>query len=112
MIFNLIPFPPLDGGWILRHILPQSLRRISSDLPVWIIILYILLLANIISYIFIPIDIIMLYIKNNIFIMNIGLVSLPFIICMLIVYLFLREELTIFFKQKQFMRTYEKGKNN
>lgn len=44
MLFNLMPFPPLDGGWILRFLLPQSGKRLYDKIyPYGFLILYALL---------------------------------------------------------------------
>jgi len=55
-IFNLIPIPPLDGGWILGGILPDSaaefLRSIASF---GFLIIIMLVYAGFFSYIFYPI---------------------------------------------------------
>lgn len=44
MAFNILPFPPLDGGWILRYILPDRAKEVYNKVyPFGIIILYVLL---------------------------------------------------------------------
>ena len=42
-VFNLIPFPPLDGSHILRHFLPDSVTRIYDRMGIfalWIFIFF------------------------------------------------------------------------
>jgi Zn-dependent protease len=34
-VFNLIPVPPLDGSHVLRHFLPDSMRRIYDSVGVF-----------------------------------------------------------------------------
>lgn len=55
-IFNLIPVPPLDGGWILGGILPdraaEALRHMAS---IGFIIILMLVYAGFFSFIFYPI---------------------------------------------------------
>ena len=53
MFFNLLPFPPLDGGWILRFLLSDSKRVIYDKIyPYGFLILYALLFAGILGTIF------------------------------------------------------------
>lgn len=53
MFFNLLPFPPLDGGWILRFLLSDSKRAIYDKIyPYGFLILYALLFAGILGTIF------------------------------------------------------------
>ena len=55
-VFNLLPIPPLDGSWVLYHLLPpnlaQSYRRIF---PYGFIILIVLLMTGVFSRIISPI---------------------------------------------------------
>jgi len=43
-VFNLIPVPPLDGSHVLRHFLPESVRRIY-DAVGWIALMALVFLA-------------------------------------------------------------------
>jgi len=54
-VFNLIPIPPLDGGWLLKAILPGKWSYKMSRLePYSIILIYLLLRFGILNIIFIP----------------------------------------------------------
>lgn len=44
-IFNLIPFPPLDGSWILKALLPEKLLRIFSKIQPFGFVLIIVALS-------------------------------------------------------------------
>jgi Zn-dependent protease len=53
--FNLIPCPPLDGGAILRGILPRSMEWISDSLEKYgFIVLFALLMSGALRYLMIP----------------------------------------------------------
>jgi Zn-dependent protease len=43
-VFNLIPIPPLDGSHVLRHFLPDSVRR-AYDTAGWIALMALIYLA-------------------------------------------------------------------
>jgi len=34
-VFNLIPVPPLDGSHVLRHFLPEPVRRIYDSVGIF-----------------------------------------------------------------------------
>jgi len=54
-VFNVLPIPPLDGHWVLYHLLPYHAAQVFDQLrPYGFILLYILLLTGILSYIFLP----------------------------------------------------------
>jgi hypothetical protein len=53
MFFNLFPFPPLDGGWIVRHLLPNKGKEYYDRIyPFGFIILFVLLFTGIFNIIF------------------------------------------------------------
>ena len=55
-VFNVLPIPPLDGSWILYHLLPGHLARAYKKIfPYGFIILIILLMSNVIHKIIIPV---------------------------------------------------------
>ena len=55
-VFNLLPIPPLDGSWILYHILPNELANLYKKIfPFGFIILIILLMSNMIHVIITPV---------------------------------------------------------
>lgn len=55
-VFNLLPIPPLDGSWILYHLLPENLKNTYRKIfPYGFIILILLLITNVIQSIIIPI---------------------------------------------------------
>ena len=54
-IFNLLPIPPLDGSWVLYHLLPRDLARMYYRIfPYGFIILIVLLMSNVLHVIIIP----------------------------------------------------------
>ena len=34
-VFNLIPVPPLDGSHVLRHFLPEPVRRVYDSIGIF-----------------------------------------------------------------------------
>ncbi len=55
-VFNLLPIPPLDGGWILEGILPEGLARLVAAIrPYGFILLLALLYTNVFSMIYRPV---------------------------------------------------------
>jgi Zn-dependent protease len=55
-VFNLIPIPPLDGSWVLYHLLPEDLANVYRKIfPYGFIILMLLLFTNVIHIIIIPV---------------------------------------------------------
>ena len=63
-LFNFIPIPPLDGHWVLYGLLPynaaQTFARIGSY---GIFILYALMLLGAFKYIFIPIQMVIIFLQ-------------------------------------------------
>lgn len=55
-VFNLLPIPPLDGSWVLYHLLPPAAAAQYRKLfPYGFVILIILLLTNVVHSIIIPV---------------------------------------------------------
>lgn len=66
-IFNMLPFPPLDGSHILRNLLPYELAQKFEILERYSFIFLIIILATpILSYVFIPIQRVIFSIMNSI----------------------------------------------
>lgn len=54
-IFNVIPIPPLDGHWVLYHVLPYHAAQVVDQIrPYGFIILYALMLTGALQYFFRP----------------------------------------------------------
>lgn len=80
-VFNLIPIPPLDGGWILGGVLPDRFSEMLASIgSLGFIIIWMLLYAGFFRYILYPIlnsylgaflptngGIIVVYIWNNVY---------------------------------------------
>jgi len=54
-VFNLMPIPPLDGSWVLYHMLPAALAEAYKKLfPYGFIILILLLMTGVINAVMMP----------------------------------------------------------
>lgn len=57
MCFNLLPFPPLDGGWILRYFLPYKGKQFYDKIyPYGFVILYAMLFFGVFRLVLLPIQ--------------------------------------------------------
>ncbi|MBN2739235.1 MAG: site-2 protease family protein [Spirochaetales bacterium] len=96
MVFNLLPVPPLDGGWILRHAIPESQRRYFDNIYRYgFIILYALVFFNIIDIIFVPVNILVSFIKGIYLTTPLIVLALPFLGLMALLAFFFRVELKL-----------------
>jgi Zn-dependent protease len=56
-VFNLLPIPPLDGSWVLYHLLPSDLAAMYQKIfPYGFFIIIFLLMTNILHLIIMPIN--------------------------------------------------------
>ena len=56
-VFNLLPIPPLDGSWVLYHLLPRDLAAMYQKIfPYGFFIIIFLLMTNILHLIIMPIN--------------------------------------------------------
>lgn len=54
-VFNFIPIPPLDGHWLLYHLLPSHAAAAFDQLrPYGFLVLYAMMFTGVFSYIFAP----------------------------------------------------------
>lgn len=66
MIFNLLPMPPLDGGWILRHFLPAKGKEFYDQyIKYGFIILFALLFIGGLRLLFTPVRYLIQIIGNT-----------------------------------------------
>jgi Zn-dependent protease len=54
-VFNLIPVPPLDGSHVLRHFLPESLRRIYDMVGILGLLALVILVPRFLGLLFNPV---------------------------------------------------------
>jgi Zn-dependent protease len=45
-VFNLIPFPPLDGFWLLKGVLPKKITAFLTKIQIWGFVLIIIALQT------------------------------------------------------------------
>lgn len=56
-VFNMMPVPPLDGSWVLYHLLPDHLAAAYKKLfPYGFMLLLLLLFTNVIQSVMIPVN--------------------------------------------------------
>lgn len=54
-LFNIIPIPPLDGHWVLYHLLPYNAAQVFDQFrPYGFILLYLLMFSGVLWYILSP----------------------------------------------------------
>jgi Zn-dependent protease len=56
-VFNLLPIPPLDGSWVLYHLLPRDLAAMYQKIfPYGFFIIIFLLMTNMLHLIIMPLN--------------------------------------------------------
>lgn len=65
-IFNLIPLPPLDGSHVMRHLMPEDVRRIYDTVGVLGLFAFVLWGAPILNFLISPVLGILFHILNRI----------------------------------------------
>lgn len=55
-VFNLIPIPPLDGSHVIRHFLPEGVRRIYDMAGIFSLILLLTVGRSILAFLFLPVS--------------------------------------------------------
>jgi Zn-dependent protease len=55
-VFNLIPIPPLDGSHVIRHFLPESVRRIYDMAGIFSIVLLLTLGRDLLAFLLFPVS--------------------------------------------------------
>lgn len=90
MVFNLIPFPPLDGGWILRHLLPPNgKKKYDRIYPYGQIILFMLVISKILSIIFSMLTGVVLYPLIQLLNIHWALTVIPLLLALIPLFYFL-----------------------
>ncbi len=105
MIFNLLPFPPLDGGWILRHFLSDNLKeKFDKFYSYGIFILFALSFFGLFSFLFIPLSILEIYIYMGIYLNTLYsyiFFIIPVIFGILVIYFFMRKDIKEFIQRSK-----------
>jgi len=56
-VFNMLPIPPLDGSWILYHLLPARIAETYKKIfPYGFLLLILLLMTNSIHFVIVPLN--------------------------------------------------------
>lgn len=66
-VFNMLPIPPLDGSWVLYHLLPRDMAEVYRRLfPYGFIILIVLLMTGVLGGVIAPLYRVVLYVMSTI----------------------------------------------
>lgn len=107
--FNLLPFPPLDGGWILRHFLPLSLKiKYDALMRFGFLLLYLLLFVGVLNYVFIPVYVLQQLIISNIRTMHVVAAIMPLFVCVGIALFLFWPNARNFVRRKSFTVKYDR----
>ena len=55
-VFNLIPIPPLDGSHVIRHFLPEGVRRIYDMAGIFSIVILLTIGRSILAFLLFPVS--------------------------------------------------------